>query len=295
MHSQGEPGRARTRDGRELFYMRRPGPGGEGAPTVVPTVVLEGGLASSRSYWAPVQLRLDGVAATVAYDRSGLGRSAPDPAPRPLRRLAEDLDELLDHLGGFGHGPFVLVGHSWGGPIVRIAAAARPERIAGLVLADPTDESCDLVFAPSVRRQERIGQAVSMLLARTGLLARAFRPMLDALPADAAAEMREEGFTVSTIRTRGAELASVVADLTALKENPPALGGIPLTVVSAVRTSTGMGPKVREAVNASHAYRVGRAEVGRHVLAADADHMVPTSDPDALAREIRRIVEGCST
>ena len=86
---------------------------------------------------------------TVAYDRSGLGRSSHDPAPRVLSRLVDDLVDVLDHLGD---GPFVLVGHSWGGPIVRCAAAEVPDRVAGLVLVDQTDERCDLFFAKSVSR-----------------------------------------------------------------------------------------------------------------------------------------------
>ncbi|MFJ7242872.1 alpha/beta fold hydrolase [Streptomyces olivaceus] len=62
-------------------------------------------------------------ARAVAYDRSGLGRSTPDPAGRTLARMADDLGALLDH---FGPGPFLLVGHSAGGPLVRLAASRAP-------------------------------------------------------------------------------------------------------------------------------------------------------------------------
>jgi pimeloyl-ACP methyl ester carboxylesterase len=50
----------------------------------------------------------------------------------------------------------VLVGHSWGGPIVRVAAAGVPERIAGLVLVDQTDEGCDMFFSSASERQARL-------------------------------------------------------------------------------------------------------------------------------------------
>ncbi|MEU5037768.1 alpha/beta fold hydrolase [Streptomyces rubiginosohelvolus] len=292
-HSQGEAGRARTRDGRVLHYQWLPGPAGpDPAP---PTVVFEGGLAAGRSYWAGAQAVLAGVAPTVVYDRSGLGRSPAAPAgvSRRLHALAEDLGNLLDHLERVGPGgPFLLVGHSWGGPLVRLAAAAQPTRVAGLVLVDPTDESCELLFRPAMRRAERIGQVVTVALARLGLLGRAYRSLTATLPPDAAADMRAEGYTVAMTRTRGRELEDAAGDLRALLENPPGLAGLPVTVVSAGRVSPGMPASVRDRATASHAYRARQSPHGRHVVLPEADHMVLTTSAAELAEEIRRLAVG---
>ncbi|MEU1820343.1 alpha/beta hydrolase [Streptomyces roseifaciens] len=283
-HSQGTPGTARTRDGRELFFMERPGPAGGGGATVV----FEGGLAATRSYWAPVQQAVAGSARTVVYDRSGLGRSAPDPSGlRNLNRLADDLGDLLDHLGP---GPFVLVGHSWGGLIVRVAAAARPERIAGLVLVDPTDEACDLLLEPSIRKLEKNRYRISVLLARLKVFGLLFRKVTNALPPDAAADMRAEAFTLAAVHTMGAEQASVEADLRALLDHPPKLGDIPVTVISATRRTPGMSAQARKSVNASHAYRARQSPRGRHVLAQQADHTVPTAEPAIVVTETERLL-----
>ncbi|WP_229900102.1 alpha/beta fold hydrolase [Streptomyces hiroshimensis] len=252
-------------------------------------MVFEGGLASTRSYWALVQQAVAGSARAVVYDRSGLGRSAPDPSGRrPLTRLADDLGDLLDHLGP---GPFILVGHSWGGLIVRVAAAARPERIAGLVLVDPTDEACDLLFERSVRKQEKIRLGAALLLARLGVFGFLFRKVTAALPPDAAADMRAEAFTVAAIRTMGAEQASIEADLRALRDHPPKLGDIPVTVISATRPTPGMSARARKSVNESHAYRAQQSPRGRHVPALQADHMVPTAEPGIIITEIERLLD----
>lgn len=284
-HSQGTPGTARTRDGRELFFMERAGPAGGRAATVV----FEAGLAASRSYWALVQQPVAGSARAVVYDRSGLGRSAPDPTgARDLPRLADDLGDLLDHLGP---GPFVLVGHSWGGLIVRLAAAARPERIAGLVLVDPTDEACDLLFERSVRRREKIQYRIGVLLARLGVFGFLYRRMTAALPPDAAADMRAEAFTVGVMHTMRAQLASVEADLRALRDHPPDLGDVPVTVISATLPTRGMSARAREAMDASHAYRAQQSPRGRHVHARQADHDVPTTEPQIIIAEIKRLLD----
>ncbi|XVQ11360.1 alpha/beta fold hydrolase [Spirillospora sp. CA-255316] len=286
-HTQGTPGTARTRDGRELFYMELPGPQpGEGT---APTVVFEAGMAAPRSFWALVQPQVAQWARAVVYDRSGLGRSPADTEPRTLERMAGDLNDLLDHLEP---GPFILVAHSGGGPIVRAATAANPGRIAGLVLADATDEGCDLLFDPKFRRMERVAHRTSVLLARLGLLKFLYRNQLAVLPPDAKADMRAEGFTNAVMRTRGAELHGLVAATNRLRHVPLDLPrDIPVTTISGAVADTGMPEKFRAAVNASHRDRAALSAHGRHVLARNSGHAVILTEPDLVATEIRRLLD----
>ena len=74
-HTQGESTWVRTPDGRELHAMVLPGPDQAQAPTIV----FESGAAVNRSLWALVQPLVGEWAWAIVYDRSGYGRSAPDP------------------------------------------------------------------------------------------------------------------------------------------------------------------------------------------------------------------------
>jgi len=115
--------------GRRLHVMRA-GPASAG-----PTVVLEHGAFGCGSDWAVVQARLAAKGlASVAYDRAGIGHSDPGPAPRDAAAINADLSALLAALGEAG--PFVLVGHSMGGLMVRRFALAHPEQVLGVVLVD---------------------------------------------------------------------------------------------------------------------------------------------------------------
>ncbi|MBB1638077.1 alpha/beta hydrolase [Pseudomonas sp. UME83] len=283
MGTGSAPGLAPTRDGRELFYQALPGP----AEGQAPTVVFESGLAASRSFWGLVQPLVAQWTRAVVYDRSGLGRSPADARPRSMQRMADDLNDLLDHLGP---GPFVLVAHSGGGPLVRAATAARPERIAGLVLADVSDEACELIFTPAFRRLEKFAHAASWLLARCGLLERCYRKAIAVLPEDVLADLRREGFSMPVMHTRGAELAGLVAALETYRNQPPVLPDIPLTVISGALADFGMSERIRAAANAAHAYRARQSPRGRHVLAERSGHGLILSEPALVAEEIARLL-----
>lgn len=281
--TQGSAGIAPTRDGRKLFYQQLPGP----ARGRAPTVVFESGLAASRSFWGLIQPRVAQWTRAVVYDRSGLGRSPPDAQPRCLARMADDLNDLLDHLEP---GPFVLVAHSGGGPIVRAATFARPERIVGLVLVDVTDEACDLIFTSSFRRLEKVIHATHWLLAQIGLLEACFRKSIAALPPDVRLDLHREGFTRAVLRTRGGELAGLVAAMNEFRQRPPELPDIPVTVISGGRADGGLAARIRAAINASHRHRAQQSSQGRHVVAERSGHGVILTEPDLVADEIARLL-----
>ncbi|MGI5128725.1 alpha/beta fold hydrolase [Pseudonocardia sp. CA-107938] len=279
-HVQGAPEWITTPDGRQLYAMVLPGPGG-----ATPTVVFEAGAGASRSSWALVQPAVGARTRAIVYDRSGLGRSAPDPVSRTLPRMADDLAAVLDHAGP---GPFVLVGHSAGGPIVRAAAARRPERVAGLVLVDPTDEAGPTLFTPCFRRTERTALRVLALLARTGLLPHLQRSVRSRLPADARRDLDAEGFTPSVVATMAAQATTFVDVVRAFREHPPELGDIPVTVISGARAG-GLPRRLRAEITAAHAARAACSPHGRHVLAARSGHLVPITEPHVVIGEILRL------
>jgi pimeloyl-ACP methyl ester carboxylesterase len=275
-----DSGSATTRDGRTLHYVSR----GRGSPTVV----FESGMGSSRSAWGAVLPVVAARTRAVAYDRAGLGRSPADPAPRTLDRAADDLADLLDHLGA---GPFVLVGHSYGGPIVRLVTArATPGTIAGLVLVDQTDECCDLYYSPATLRQQRVITALLPAAARLGLLRLALARAGRALPPDDAADLRDEGSTVAAARAFRAEHADLTDDLRRLRDDQPGYPGVPVTLISGTRPVR-VGQATRGALVEAHRRRAAALAAGRHVEAPRSGHLVMLTDPGVVAAEVLRIVD----
>lgn len=105
---------------------------GQGAPVVV----FESGLGDGLSPWNSVASRVAKRAQVLTYSRAGYDRSTASKAPREPATIAVELDELLQALSL--RPPYVLVGHSIGALYVQAYAAAHPDRVAALVLVDPT-------------------------------------------------------------------------------------------------------------------------------------------------------------
>lgn len=106
-----------------------------GQPNARPLIVLEHGAFGCASDWAEVQARLAAKGlASLAYDRAGLGHSEPGPRPRDGKAIVADLAALLREIDEAG--PFVLVGHSMGGLMVRLYALTHTEQVLGVVLVD---------------------------------------------------------------------------------------------------------------------------------------------------------------
>ncbi|OZM73082.1 hypothetical protein CFN78_12765 [Amycolatopsis antarctica] len=98
-----------------------------------PTVVFENAMMCPSPEWAWVAGRLGPDVPYVAYDRPGTGWSSPA-GPQSAKDLSARLLNLLTTLGM--HTPYILVGHSVGGLLIRDFARRYPDSSAGLVFVD---------------------------------------------------------------------------------------------------------------------------------------------------------------
>ena len=109
----------------------------EGRAEGQPVVVLEAGAGAGLDEWAPAMAPLAALAPVIAYDRHGIGGSDPDTQRRTIRRVAEALHELLETMRV--PPPYVLVGHSWGGILIRAFAEQYGAEVAGLAFIETMD------------------------------------------------------------------------------------------------------------------------------------------------------------
>jgi pimeloyl-ACP methyl ester carboxylesterase len=109
-----------------------------GADMPGPTFILDISASLPSSAWAWIAQDLARTNRVVAYDRPGMAWSVVGNGPRDARTAAEALSAALDE-AGIG-GPFVVVGHSYGGFSARMFAHLRRADVVGLVLLDTTHE-----------------------------------------------------------------------------------------------------------------------------------------------------------
>jgi pimeloyl-ACP methyl ester carboxylesterase len=103
---------------------------GEGRPTVI----LESGVGGNTLLWGYIQPVLGEQTRVCSYDRAGYGWSEATSAARTTPQMVDELYGLL--MEAAIQPPYVLVGHSFGGLVVRTFANRYPQAVVGLVLLD---------------------------------------------------------------------------------------------------------------------------------------------------------------
>jgi len=108
-----------------------------------PTIVLDAGMGDTSEIWREVQHSIAQFTQVCSYDRAGCGQSDPGPLPRTSQNVVTDLHALL--MRANISGPYILVGHSFGGYTVRLYANNYPNDVAGVVLVDSALPDLDMV------------------------------------------------------------------------------------------------------------------------------------------------------
>jgi pimeloyl-ACP methyl ester carboxylesterase len=102
------------------------------------TVIFESGFGRDLNVWRNVAPAIAKSNKVVTYSRAGHGRSEAWPGTPSLASRTDQLELLITTAGLTP--PFILVGHSYGGFLVRSYAARHPGHVAGMVFVDPSDE-----------------------------------------------------------------------------------------------------------------------------------------------------------
>jgi pimeloyl-ACP methyl ester carboxylesterase len=281
----------------------RPGSGG-------PTVVMEGALSESSVIWGAIPQQVAAFARVCTYDRAGLGWSERGPKPRTASNITEELHALLTEAGV--EPPYVLVGHSIGGLLVRLYAHRHPGEVAGMVLVDSTHEEQDLRMPASVQRltktsQRMMGWVLGALgaLNRIGILAlfagKAGRAWPTPIPAQARETYLGVVFSSATFfKTAVEENASVAENLAAARaQRISTLGNIPLIVLSAGRMPLTGAPGVSAAdlgqlktvIEQFPNELAALSPQGKRVIAEKSGHYIPVDQPELVVDAIRQVVE----
>jgi len=279
------------------------------ARTGQPTVVLEAGAGGFSVDWSLVQPEVARFARVCAYDRAGSGWSDLGPRPRTQRQIVWELHELLSRAGE--RAPYVLVGHSLGGTLVRQFAFTYRDEVAGIVFDEsghergtkvlrngqmirlvdsatnrpvPEPKTSDPLrvadIPPAIRAQiERAALQMVKQATRTGL------------PDDA---NRMRSWSYGQIKHwasndnpfEGEELAALLARWST---TPHALGDMPIVVLSRGRAESADTVREREHEQ-DQADLLKLSRRARQVIARRAGHGILIDEPEVTIAAIRDVV-----
>lgn len=280
----GEDRLITTADGRHLRAMVR----GSG-PNLV---VLDAGLAANGFCWGTVQkLIADQLpdAQIVAYNRAGMGGSDPDPQPRTLARMSDDLDDVIN---SFVPQKVFLVGHSWGGTLALFNAARRVAHgrpIDGIVLVDHSAEDADLYSNKIVKMVCAVTPIALRLLDKLKIAKWVLGAMGDGLPKPIRAAAIAGSSSTDALNESAAEADVFVSELEWLRTQPLPLDGVDVCVITGMKVPTLLA-KFRQPLVESHQRLARNVRTGRWVPATKSAHTIPATEPELIANQAAEMV-----
>jgi pimeloyl-ACP methyl ester carboxylesterase len=280
-----------------------------------PTVILESGVGDFSVEWGLVQPKVAAFARVCSYDRAGDGWSELGPHPRTFHQVAYELHTLLANAGV--KPPFVLVGHSYGGLLVRQYQAMYPSEVAGLVLVDAGQDN-PWRIAPDgklVRATElATGRAVPdvktsgplrvsdlgpdllrrMMAGTDELSKHANDPPRDLLPPDA---QRMRTWTLAQLGHVAAgvnpfEIEELVLLHRDRLKSDHVLGDLPLIVLTrGIPEGTGPNTKsLEEDHRKDHEILASISRKGKLIVAEHSGHHIQLQEPELVAASIRQVL-----
>ena len=298
------PGTLVAVDGRRLHCRC----GGAGTPAVV----FEAGIAASSVSWSLTQPAVEAFTRACSYDRAGLAWSDPGVSRRSMRTFVSELRKLLNGAGIAP--PYVLVGHSFGGLIVRGFARAFPFDVAGLVFVDTLHPEEWLNPSREQLRMLRGGvflSGVGAVLARVGvvrlclvlltrgaagpprrfsrLFGRQAAQLLERivgevqkLPADVLPAVQAYWSHPRAFRGMAHHLSCLPLCAQEIGRPEETFRDLPLVVISAANRD----PRWL----AADAALAGSSRAGRHVRASRGGHWVQLDDPSVVIDAVHEVV-----
>ncbi len=273
-----------------------------------PTVLFEAGIGATHLNWCHIQESIADSARTASYDRCGLGWSSRCRTSRTPGNIATELHQMLQGAGL--KPPFVLVGHSFGGLVMRRYALLYPGEVAGVVLIDPMRSEQWPPFDPSKQSQIDLGRRlirfavpvassgiarllVSLLFCRASKVSDQIvgaagahklhvltriktevRKMPRKVWPAVAAHWSRPGFYAG-IRSHIVAIPATATEIDAL----PPIREIPVTVLTPCNTTP---------LSQEHLNRIGDST--RQVFARNSEHWIHLDEPDLVIDSIRAMV-----
>jgi len=231
-----------------------------------PAILLESGGARDLNQWADLapRLALETGATIITYDRAGFGQSDLPEIAHDMRLEAGWLWNALEQLGL--EKDLVLVGHSYGGWMIRLEASEHPEAVRGLVFVDPfTSEFVDMLGVEFLDNH----------------------PMLGKLPFDTSDPTDLTIVQRAMVRMVGDGLGPKVA----IMHTTTVPGGIPVEIITSGQR-TFPEDEVQQAWRTAHEQMAASIQGSVLVVAERSNHMVPWLQPDIIVESVKRVMKG---
>jgi pimeloyl-ACP methyl ester carboxylesterase len=256
-----------------------------------PTVILEAGLNETSLGWSKVQPAVASFTRVCSYDRAGYGWSDNGPLPRTAGRMVTELHTLLARAGVAG--PYVLVGHSFGGLLMQLYTYTYPQQVAGLVLVESQHPD---QFRYPEQRQDNVNQLKHLspcqALSSFGIL-RLFgfwNGFVAKYPPTVQPAAEAQFYQTRHCQTLYNETAAQEESLAQVRAARHPLGNLPLVVLT--RGIPDLDPQGERDWQALQRDLAGLSTNSEHIIATHIGHNIQLEQPELVIAAIKQVLTG---